>query len=101
MAPGPTFTVLLRAREVVEKIYAEIGVRVIWHSTTSHPSGCSVEAIRDALPGCKEAVLVERPQAWAERLRQIGGQAVHEALIVVIHELLLIRAGQADCAGRD
>ena len=49
MAPGPTVNVLLRAREVVEKIYAEIGVRVIWRSTTSHPSGCSKAPLRRSI----------------------------------------------------
>lgn len=38
-----------RAREVVEKIYAEIGVRVIWRSTTSHPSGCSKAPLRRSI----------------------------------------------------
>src|SRR6185503_15354962 len=41
IAPGPIHTALLTSRVVVEKIYAEIGVRVIWRSTKSHPSGCS------------------------------------------------------------
>ena len=39
--PGTMNTPLMRAREVVEKIYAEIGVRVIWRSTASRPAGCS------------------------------------------------------------
>jgi hypothetical protein len=38
---GQLDTALLRAHGVVEKIYSEIGVRVIWRSTSALPSGCS------------------------------------------------------------
>ena len=38
--PGQINAALVRARGVVEKIYAEIGVRVIWRSPSSQISGC-------------------------------------------------------------
>jgi hypothetical protein len=38
---GQMDAAFLRARSVVNEIYSEIGVRVIWNSSASHPSGCS------------------------------------------------------------
>ena len=56
---------LMRAQGVVQEIYSGIGVRVVWRSARSAPSGCAKEpqhwkivvAFREATPGVSEQAM--------------------------------------------